>query len=152
MKRIIIILLLTVASGTVLAMTPEASPLNAQQELNKEIQEDLKRLESDIQRAEEYHSKEQAYEAMEKDKTIEAAALLDLIQKKAVETSDEQPLISSIVSEEPQQNSTEAQQNPEETLKKLELLDKTEAEILEEPALQNKVQEASEKVEDLELA
>lgn len=155
MKKIMYILLLgltfnglfamenTAENAAIADLIAEISKNEPQKEFNANIQSDLSKLEDDIKRAEEYHAQEKEFQAKEEEKAKEAAALLELI---AQQTTEQKQL-----------EQTEAQdvKQDETTLKELEAFNtteqKTEQEILQEPALQNNVQEALEKTEDIEI-
>lgn len=164
MKKIIYILLFGLTITNVFAMEnsaedtaiadliAELSENEPQGKFKNDIQTDLTKLENDIQRAEGYHEQEKEFEAKEEEKAREAAALLELIRKEAItqQNLEQNDVIAPTQSEQSEaQIAQEIKQD--QTKGELETLDKTKQEILQEPALQDDVQEALDKADDIEI-
>lgn len=139
----------TAEDAAIADLIEKISKNEPQKDFNNDIQTDLNKLEDDIKRAEEYHAQEKAFQAKEEEKAKEAAALLELI---AQESAEQKNLETAPITSKETEAQVAQDIKQDETLEELEALNKTEQEILQEPALQNDVQEALEKTEDIELS
>ena len=99
----------------------------------QELQEQLQKMESDMKEANEYHNLEQSFKALEEEKTQEAEEILQSIE----ETLDD-----AVAEKEAEKTMTEP---------KVSSFDALAEEIINEPALQENVENAQEKIEDIEL-
>lgn len=148
------ILLLALTSKALFALENETTTEMEQeisvpqaQELKNEVEIDLNKLETDLQQAAQYHAQEKEFEAMEEEKAKEAVALLELIEQQA---KQEEELIPA-----PQLTETQVTQEDSSIAtiaNELDTLSATQEEILQEPALQDEVQEAQEIAENIELS
>jgi len=130
----------------------EISNNKPQKEFNNDIEIDLKKLEDDIERAQEYHAQEKAFEAKEQEKAKEATALLELISQEAnAQQNFEQSQVSAPVELDQSEVQIAQEINQDQTIEELDALERTEQEILQEPALQDEIQDAFVTTEDIQI-
>lgn len=132
MKKTIFIFIFALGIQQGLVAMLEETVVTQQNDISEqELQEQLQKMENDMKEANEYHNLEQSFKTLEEEKAQEAEDILKSIEQELNQAEE-------------QASSLPNQEQPE-------TFEAVEKEIINEPALQENVEKAQEKIENIEL-